>query len=274
MLVQRDPVNFAAHFSVTGAAVEFSAEILLMLFFVAICAGFLDTLAGGGGLITIPALVLAGAPPLAALGTNKLQACVGVATSSLLLFRRGKLDWLTLRGLMLTAFVGSAIGTIIIQFVDPRVLGFVIPAVLIIIALYFISSPFLKLETDKPRLSDAVYKNTVIPVIGAYDGMFGPGTGSFFALAGVSVRGLEIIKATAMAKPLNFSTNLASLLVFLIAGKVLWTAGLIMMMGQMLGAWAGAHYLFKVNPIVLRIVIVTVCLLMLGRYLYQQLAFG
>ena len=81
-----------------------------MLFVAALCAGFLDTLAGGGGLITIPALVLSGVPPLAALGTNKLQACVGVATSSFLLFRRGKLDWLALRGLMLTAFIGSAAG--------------------------------------------------------------------------------------------------------------------------------------------------------------------
>lgn len=243
-----------------------------MLFVVALCAGFLDTLAGGGGLITIPALVLSGVPPLAALGTNKLQACVGVATSSSLLFRRGKLDWLALRGLMLTAFIGSAAGTVLIQFVDPEVLGFVIPAVLAIIAVYFIGSPFLRLETGKPRLGVSTYKNTVIPVIGAYDGMFGPGTGSFFALAGVSLRGLELIAATATAKPLNFATNLASLIVFLLAGQVLWLVGLIMMMGQALGAWAGSHYLFKVNPILLRGIIVTVCLLMLARYVYQHLA--
>lgn len=257
--------------SAAGVTVEFSAEMLLLLFFVALCAGFLDTLAGGGGLITIPALVLSGAPPLAALGTNKLQACVGVATSSFLLFRRGRLDWISLRWLMLSAFIGSAIGTVIIQFVDPSVLTFVIPCVLLVIAVYFISSPFLKLETEKPRLSETAYRRAIVPVIGAYDGMFGPGTGSFFALAGVSLRGLEIIKATAMAKPLNFSTNLASLLVFLLAGQVLWVAGLIMMIGQVLGAWAGAHYLYRVNPLVLRIVIVTVCLLMLGRFVYQHL---
>lgn len=251
---------------------EFSTEILLLLFVVALGAGFLDTLAGGGGLITIPALVLSGAPPLAALGTNKLQACVGVATSSLLLFRRGKIQWVDLRGLMLTAFMGSVMGTIVIQFVDAAVLSFVIPCVLVVIALYFILSPYLKLDALGPRLSEAAYKKAVIPVIGAYDGMFGPGTGSFFALAGVSLRGLELIRATAMAKPLNFATNLASLLVFLLAGQVLWVAGLVMMLGQALGAWAGSHYLFKVNPAVLRIIIVSVCLLMLGRYLYQRLA--
>ena len=269
---QYPTVNFAALLLfATGDTLEFSTDILLLLFFIAICAGFLDTLAGGGGLITIPALVLSGVPPLMALGTNKLQACVGVATSSILLFRRGKLDWPALRGLMLAAFIGSVVGTLIIQFVDPAVLGFVIPCVLAIIAVYFICSPFLKLETGKAKLGEAAYRRAVIPVIGAYDGMFGPGTGSFFALAGVSLRGLELIKATAMAKPLNFSTNLASLLVFLLAGQVLWVAGLVMMVGQGLGAWAGSHYLFKVNPILLRVVIVTVCLLMLARYLYQRL---
>jgi uncharacterized membrane protein YfcA len=250
---------------------EFSTEILLLLFIVALCAGFLDTLAGGGGLITIPALVLSGVPPLAALGTNKLQACVGVATSSFLLFKRGKIQWLELRMLMLTAFIGSVVGTVFIQFVDASVLGFVIPCVLVIIAVYFIAAPYLKLEGAGPRLSEPVYRKTVVPVIGAYDGMFGPGTGSFFALAGVSLRGLELIRATAMAKPLNFSTNLASLLVFLLAGQVLWLVGLVMMVGQALGAWAGSHYLYKVNPAVLRIIIVTVCLLMLGRYLIQRL---
>src|SRR5690606_15687823 len=150
--------------SAAGVTVEFSAEILLLLFFVALCAGFLDTLAGGGGLITIPALVLSGAPPLAALGTNKLQACVGVATSSFLLFRRGRLDWISLRWLMLSAFIGSAIGTVIIQFVDPSVLTFVIPCVLLVIAVYFLSSPFLKLETEKPRLSETAYRRAIVPV--------------------------------------------------------------------------------------------------------------
>jgi len=249
---------------------DFSFEALTLLFLVAACAGLLDTLAGGGGLITIPALVLAGVPPLAALGTNKLQGCVGTATSSFLLLKRKKIHWAELRWLMLAAFLGSVIGTIVIQFVDTAVLRFMIPCVLVIIAVYFIASPYLKVDTTRPRISDSAYKKVVMPIIGGYDGMFGPGTGSFFALAGVSLRGLELVNATAIAKPLNFATNLASLAVFLIAGQVFWTAGFTMMMGQALGAWIGSHYLYKVNPALLRIIIVTVCLLMLGRYLYQS----
>ena len=168
------------------------------------------------------------------------------------------------------AFVGSVIGSVLVQFINTKALGFIIPLVLLFIAIYFIAAPYLKLETDKPRLSEKTYKNIVIPCIGIYDGMFGPGTGSFLAVAGASLRALELIKATATAKPLNFATNIASLSVFILAGQVIWIAGLTMMVGQVLGAWLGSHYLFKVNPKALRILIVTICLIMLGQYWYTQ----
>lgn len=251
---------------------EFALETLAFLFFAATIAGFLDTLAGGGGLITVPALVVSGIPPLAALGTNKLQSSIGSGTASFLLFKRKKIQWPEIKALMLMAFIGSLIGSVLVQFINTTALSFIIPLVLVIIATYFIVAPYLKLETDQPRISNAVYKNIVIPCIGAYDGMFGPGTGSFLAVSGVSLRALELIKATATAKPLNFATNIASLLVFIAAGKVIWIAGAAMMIGQMLGAWLGSHYLFKVNPKILRILIVTMCLIMLGQYWYKQFA--
>lgn len=251
---------------------DFAVETLLFLFFAAAIAGFMDTLAGGGGLITIPALVVSGVPPLAALGTNKLQSSFGSGTASFLLFKRKKIHWQELHPMMIAAFIGSIVGTVIVQFIDARVLGFMIPLVLVLIAAYFITAPYLKLESSKPRISDKVYQKTVLPTIGIYDGMFGPGTGSFLAVAGVSLRGLELIKATAIAKPLNFATNIASLIVFIFAGQIMWFAGFAMIAGQMLGAWLGSHYLFKVNPKILRILIVTICLIMLGQYWYRQVA--
>ncbi|OZY84887.1 hypothetical protein CBP51_17140 [Cellvibrio mixtus] len=251
---------------------EIAIEVLVFLFIAAAIAGFMDTLAGGGGLITIPALVVSGVPPLAALGTNKLQSCFGSGTASFLLFKRKKIHWQELRPMMLAAFIGSVAGTVIVQFIDTRVLGFMIPLVLVIIAAYFITAPYLKLESPEPRMSAGLYQKTVLPAIGAYDGMFGPGTGSFLAVAGVSLRGLALINATAIAKPLNFATNIASLIVFIFAGKIIWLAGLTMIVGQILGAWLGSHYLFKVNPKILRILIVTICLLMLGQYWYKQFA--
>ena len=250
---------------------DFAIETLLFLFFAAAVAGFMDTLAGGGGLITVPALVVSGIPPLAALGTNKLQSSFGSGTASFLLFTRKKIYWQELRPMMIAAFIGSVVGTVMVQLIDARVLGFMIPLVLVIIAAYFITAPYLKIESTKPRMSDRIYQKTVLPIIGIYDGMFGPGTGSFLAVAGVSLRGLELIKATAIAKPLNFATNIASLIVFIFAGQIVWLAGFAMIIGQMLGAWLGSHYLFKVNPKVLRILIVTICLVMLGQYWYKQL---
>src|SRR5688572_6822844 len=166
---------------------DFAVETLL--FFAAAVAGFMDTLAGGGGLITIPALVVSGVPPLAALGTNKLQSSFGSGTSSFLLFKRKKIYWQELRPMMIAAFVGSAVGTVIVQFINGKVLGFMIPLVLVIIAAYFIIAPYLKIESPEPRMSAGLYQKTIVPTIGVYDGMFGPGTGSFFAVAGVSLRG-------------------------------------------------------------------------------------
>lgn len=248
---------------------DLAVETLALLFLAATLAGLVDTLAGGGGLITIPALILSGVPPLAALGTNKLQGCLGTATSSFLLFKRKKIHWQELRSMMLTAFIGALLGTLAVQFINTAILSFVIPCALLVIALYFLVSPYLKLDTDKPRLPANRYQKIILPIIGFYDGMFGPGTGSFFALAGVSLRGLALITATAIAKPLNFATNLASLLIFVSIGQIVWQAGVVMIVGQMLGAWIGAHFLFKAKPSLLRFLIVSVCLLMLVRYGYQ-----
>jgi uncharacterized membrane protein YfcA len=243
----------------------FSVEILGFLFLVGIFAGFIDTLAGGGGLITLPALVMSGLPPLAALGTNKLQGSVGTAMATLMMLRKKRIVLSQVKTLMLAAFIGSALGAIAVQFINPNALSFVIPAVLIIIVIYFLLAP-VAYTAGKEKLSARLYQCIVVPVIGWYDGMFGPGTGSFFGLAGVSLRGQSLIDSTAVAKSLNFSTNVASLVVFMFAGKVIWVVGFAMMAGQAIGAWIGSHYLVSINPKYLRVIVVVMCLAMLARY--------
>lgn len=244
----------------------FSVELLLFLFVIAIIAGFLDTLAGGGGLIVLPALILSGIPPLAALGTNKLQGSMGTATASYVLLKKRSVSWHDTKPLMLSAFLGAIAGTIAVQFINTNILSFVIPAVLVFIAAYFLVSPTPKSLESVPKLACRPYKNIVVPLIGGYDGMFGPGTGSFFALAGISCRGHGLISATATAKLLNFSTNIASLIVFLIAGKVVWLVGGVMMLGQLMGAWLGAHSLLKISPAYLRAIVVIMSTSMLIKY--------
>ena len=248
-------------------AVIVSPELLLALFGVALIAGCLDTLVGGGGLIVLPALVLAGIPPLQALGTNKLQGTVGTATASLMMLRHGKVKWAEVKVLMAWAFAGSALGSLIVQLVDTSFLRFMIPLVLVVVATYFLLQGSLFKRLRPIKLAPTLFGRGVVPAIGLYDGMFGPGTGSFFSLAGVALQAQPLLQATATAKTLNFASNFASLLVFVVAANFVWQAALVMMVGQALGAWAGSHILFKINPLYLRALIVFMCVGMLVRYL-------
>ena len=241
-------------------------ELFAFLFLVAFAAGFIDTLAGGGGLIVLPALMMCGLPPLLALGTNKLQGTMGTATATFMMLRKKRVRWSDVKLLMLAAFIGAILGTVAVQFIKTELLRFVIPVVLLLIAVYFLLAPQSLHGTSNYLISKGKYQKIIVPAIGWYDGMFGPGTGSFFALAGVSLRGHDLIEATAIAKTLNFSTNLASLLVFLLVGKVFWLVGLLMMIGQFAGAWSGAHCLLRIPPRYLRYIVVTMCLAMLVKY--------
>ena len=116
-----------------------SLEILAFLFLVGAIAGFLDTLVGGGGLLAVPALLLSGIPPIYVLGTNKFQGSMGTGIATFLLFRKKKLNWPTVKKLMMASFIGSVIGGIIVQFVDTEILSFVIPVVLVFICLLYTS---------------------------------------------------------------------------------------------------------------------------------------
>lgn len=247
-------------------SVSFSYELLLILFIVAFVAGTVDTLVGGGGLITIPVLILSGLSPLLALGTNKVQAVFGSGTASYMMLKKKKVLWKDVKHLMLYAFTGSLIGTIVVQFIDVSVLSFIIPLSLGLIGIYFLVAPVPHEHLGVAKISLSTYQKTAVPAIGFYDGIFGPGTGSFFTLASVSLRGKGIIKATAVAKTLNFATNFASVFVFVIAGKVVWLVAVVMIVGQFLGARVGAHLLFIVNPRYLRLMVVTMCFAMLIKY--------
>ena len=244
---------------------NFSIEILTFLFFVGVVAGFLDTLVGGGGLLAVPALLLSGIPPIYVLGTNKFQGSMGTGIATFLLFKKKKLDWNSVKNLMFASFIGSIVGGVIIQFFDTQFLSFVIPIVLVFIAIYFIISPKPKSITSNPK-PNKKFELYAVPVVGFYDGMFGPGAGSFFAMTGVMIKKLEIIQATILAKPLNFASNIAGFIVFFSFGHIAFLIGLLMMMGQMIGAFFGTHYLLKANPLIIRLLIVIISISMLIKY--------
>ena len=248
---------------------NYSLEILTFLFLVGMVAGFLDTLVGGGGLLAVPALLLSGIPPIYVLGTNKFQGSMGTGIATLLLFRKKKLNWNAVKHLMLAAFIGSVIGGVIVQFIDTKALSFAIPIVLVFISIYFIISPKPKTTSKSSRHPSKRFDKYAVPAVGFYDGMFGPGAGSFFVMTAVMLKKLEIIQATILAKPLNFASNIAGFIVFFSFGHIAFLIGLVMMAGQLIGAFFGTHYLLKANPLVIRFLIVIMSISMLARYLYS-----
>ncbi|MHC3994751.1 TSUP family transporter [Thiomicrolovo sp. ZZH C-3] len=246
---------------------ETSIEMLMFLFAASVVAGTMDTMIGGGGLITLPSLLLTGLSPINALGTNKLQGCVGTGTATFLLLRKSKIRWRHIRPLFIAAFVGSFIGTVAVQFMSQHSLSLVIPVVLVLIIGYFLLYNPSRASNFSIKMGAKKFTWLVVPGIGFYDGMFGPGTGSFFSFANVLLRRAKLVAATATAKPLNFATNVSSLLVFILFGNVVWHVGLVMMLGQAIGAWLGVHLLYKINPQYLRAFVIVVCLLMLAKYI-------
>lgn len=247
---------------------ELTFQLIAILFCVAMLAGFVDAIAGGGGLLTIPALLLSGLPPVSALATNKLQGSAGSLSASLTMIKKGIAHPKHIKTALILAFVGSAVGTILVQLSPPEFLKIAIPVVVGAMGLYTLFSPNLGAVKKEPKLSHAAWQRGVVPVIGFYDGYFGPGTGTFFSLSGVVGRGMDLVTATGNAKLLNFATNIASLIFFIIGGQVVWVIGFVMIVGQVIGAVVGANMVVKVGAKFIRPVIVLMCFCMVIRYVF------
>lgn len=246
-----------------------SLELLALLFGVAATAGCIDALAGGGGLITIPALLATGISPTQALATNKLQGTGGSFTAALYFVQRGVINLKEMRFAILCTFVGSVLGTILVQRVDTSLLSSLIPVLLIAIALYFFFAK--NTEDGDQKISLHSFALSAGFGVGFYDGFFGPGTGSFFAAAFVALLGYAIPKATAHAKVLNFTSNIASLLFFILGGQVVWSLGLVMIAGQFLGARIGARMVLTRGQQIIRPLIVIVSVIMSARLIWQNM---
>jgi uncharacterized membrane protein YfcA len=228
-------------------------------------AGFVDSIAGGGGIITLPALLAAGLPPHLALGTNKLQSSFGSLTA-MLHYRHGGLVSVrrTVLGIVWT-FIGAAAGTLAIQRMSPGLLRHVIPALLLAIFVYMLVSPRVGVEARHARLRPAVFYLLFGLAIGFYDGFFGPGTGSFWAIAFVALLGLDLAAATAHTKVMNFVSNATALLFFALGGNVVLVPGLVMGAGEVVGAFAGSRLVMLRGARFVRVFFLVVVALTLAR---------
>ncbi|MDY2946944.1 TSUP family transporter [Mannheimia varigena] len=249
---------------------ELGIDILVILFGVAILAGFIDAIAGGGGLLTIPALMAAGLPPAMALGTNKLQACGGSFSSSFYFIRKKAVNIKQMWLLILCTFIGSASGTIFVQHIDVEYLKKLLPFLILIIGIYFLFSPSIGDEDRKQRVSLTTFSFTAAVIFGFYDGMFGPAAGSFMTLGCILLLGFNLSKSVAHAKIMNFTSNFASLIFFTIGGAVIWKVGLIMMVGQFIGGTLGAKMVMTKGKKLIRPMLVTMSFIMVAKMLYEQ----
>jgi hypothetical protein len=247
-----------------------TVEPMLLLFAVGFAAGLLDAIAGGGGLIALPALLSTGMSPVEALGTNKLQGSFGTTAAARHFFRHGHIDMDGAGLVTASTFVGALAGSLAVQYTEPGFLSALIPVLLVANALYFLFSPRVGDVERHRRLGLTGFAFLVGGGLGFYDGFFGPGTGSFFALAYVVMLGYSLTRATAHTKLLNMTSNLAALLLFALNGHVVWPIGLLMGVAQVLGATVGAHLVIRRGAVLVRPLIVIVCLVMTARLLATQ----
>jgi len=254
-------MDFSALFGV-------SLETAELLFVVAILAGFINAVAGGGGLLSIPALMWVGLPPAVVLATNKLQACGGSFFASYYYVRKGMIKLTQMKLPLFCAFVGGAFGTISVQKMDADILQSVLPFLVLGIGIYFLFSK-KSTDQDKPQLlSTTLFSFTAVLCLGFYDGFFGPGIASFYTLAFVSLSGYGLMKATAHARVLTFSSNIAALLFFAIGGNVMWLLGGVMLIGQGIGAILGSKLVVSKGSNIIRPLIVTTSVVMSCKLLF------
>ncbi|MGH7440950.1 MAG: TSUP family transporter [Polyangiaceae bacterium] len=214
--------------------------VVLALILAGFAAGFVDSIAGGGGIISLPALLAAGLPPHLALGTNKLQACLGTTMAATNYARRGLVTTAELPvGVACTA-AGSLGGAALVTHLSSMWLARAIPWLLVAIFAYVVRAPRFGAASCAARLGAGPFGALFGLVLGFYDGFFGPGTGSFWMIGFIALRGLSFPQATAQTKVMNLTSNAVALAWFAAHGDVVWSLGLCVGAANVAGAATGS----------------------------------
>jgi uncharacterized membrane protein YfcA len=222
-------------------AADLSPWVYPLLFAAGLAAGTVDAVAGGGGLITLPALLAAGVPVPLALGTNKLGSVFGTLSATWNFARRGAVDLRECKLGAVCAAAGAGLGVLAVRQMDSSLLARLIPWLLAAIVVYFVLRPKLG-DTDRHQRMGATPFYLLFGLgLGFYDGFFGPGAGSFWTIAFVMLLGHNFVKAAAHTKVMNLASNAAALLCFALNGAVLPLPGLAIGAGQLIGARFGSH---------------------------------
>ncbi|MFD2614296.1 sulfite exporter TauE/SafE family protein [Paenibacillus gansuensis] len=248
-------------------------DLLLFLMAAGFLAAFIDSVVGGGGLVSLPALMLAGLPPTVALGTNKLASSMSSLTSSLSFFYSGKINVKLVRWLFPLSLIGSAAGSYLVTLLPSEFLRPLVVGLLIVITVYTL---FRKKKADEAKEVYITKRVLILTAafalaLGFYDGFFGPGTGAFL-IFGFVLAGFDFVKAAGNAKVLNFGSNVASFATFAFLGHINYAYGIPMGFAMIVGALAGSQLAIRKGSAYVKPLFLTVTVLMIGKQLYDLMA--
>jgi uncharacterized membrane protein YfcA len=254
--------------------------VLVLLVLAAGLAGWVDAVSGGGGLIQLPALLvgLPDAEPATVLGTNKLSSIIGTTAAALTYRAAAVTDVATAVPMAVAAFLGSGLGALVATHLPGTFFKPLALVLLVVVGLWTLLRPALGESQDlRWHGGESHARHGVAAVamgagIGLYDGLFGPGTGTFLVFGLVALLGYSFLNASAIAKIVNVATNLAALIVFGLGGHVLWALGLTMGAANLAGAVLGARTAVRRGSAFVRIVFLTVVAVLLVRLAYDVLA--
>lgn len=239
-------------------------------------AAFFDAIVGGGGLITIPALLAAlpaTTPIPTVLGTNKVVAGIGTTVAASRFLRRGIVSWREVISPVVASMFGAAIGVQLSYLLDPKILRPLILVMLCGMLLFTIFKPTLG-QAQQPRLNKTatnVAATGIAFILGLYDGFFGPGTGSLLIFLFVAILGFDFLRASAMAKSVNWASNISSIIIFVWRGSWLWQVALPMAAANALGGWIGAHMAITRGSAWIRKLFILIVAALIARLVWQTL---
>ncbi len=254
------------------AELAIEPSVLLILCAVAFIAGFIDAIAGGGGLLTVPALLTAGLPPHVVLGTNKLASTFGSFTASLTYYRKKLFDPIYWRRSLLYTAIGASLGAIVVDFISKEMLEKGLPILILLAAIYTLFNriqPDDKLDLPAPGRKLFWQQRTQGLTLGFYDGIAGPGTGAFWMVSTMAMYRINLLLASGVARTMNFVSNGFSLAAFIVLGHVNFALGIAMGLCLMTGAWLGAHSAIKFGSRFIRPVFICVVITIALRLAWQ-----
>lgn len=245
---------------------------LLILCPLIFLASFIDSIAGGGGLISLPAYIFAGLPIHTAYGTNKFSSCMGTATAVVNYSRGGCIDISSAVAGSLCAILGSWVGTRLALSLSPRALQICLMVILPLVGIFILTrrnSGETVIKKPPGLKSKLVLSSLIGLVLGSYDGFFGPGTGMFMTIALTGLVHLELIKAVGTTKVLNLSSNVASMVTWLVNGKILFPVAIPCMICSIAGGFLGSRMAIKIGKKFIRPVLILVAALLFIKIVYD-----